>query len=312
MSGNFARGSMRLLIRLSLKPLFAPAVPVRLQRSLLKAAGLVTRVPRDVPYVPQALGGVPGECLRPTHAGSDDAVILYLHGGGYCVGSPASHRPITASLARASGLTVYAPDYRLAPEHPYPAALNDAVSAYRALLDDGHRRIVLAGDSAGGGLALAAAISLRDAGLPAPVALVLFSPWTDLACKGATMQSHARHDPMLSQPTLQRWAAAYTGRVPADHPLCSPLHAELRGLPPTLIQVGSDEVLLDDTLRLEKALLTAKGAVTVQVYPHLWHDFQLQAGVLDEADEAIAKAAAFIAQTLAQPARAAGPRARLA
>jgi len=290
---TFLRGVLRVVTRLGVKPLFSPGVPVRLQRRMLGlAGGLVTTVPADVPVRPQTLGGVPGEWLG-AEAEAGSPVLLYLHGGGYCIGSLDSHRPITAHLAKASGLPVYAADYRLAPEHPYPAALNDAVAVYRALLDAGHTRILLAGDSAGGGLALATALSLRDAGLPAPVALLLISPWTDLGCSGATMQTHARLDPMLSPAILQRWGGEYAGRMPADHPLCSPLLGDLRRLPPVLIQAGSDEVLLDDSLRLEQRLQAARVAVTLQVYPRLWHVFQLYVGLLAEADAAIARMADF-------------------
>ena len=298
MSGNLLRNTLRVALRLTLKPMLGPTPSIPTHRRLLKLLGLATMVPRDVKVTPRTIGSAPGEVLQPPSV-SQDGVILFLHGGGYCVGSLDSHRPLSATLAKASGLTVFALDYRLAPEHPYPAALNDAVSAYRSLLDEGHERIVLAGDSAGGGLALATALSLRDAGLPSPAALLLVSPWGDLGCGGATMVSNAAADPMLSQPALQRWAAAYVGRVPTDHPLCSPLFADLKGLPPVILQAGSDEILLDDTLRLEKALQQARVPVTLQVYPGLWHDFHLQAGVLDEADEAIGKLGSFARETLA-------------
>lgn len=305
MSGNLLRNTLRVVLRLTLKPMLGPTPAISTQRRLLKLLGVATMVPRDVKATPRTIGGAPGEVLQPPSP-SQDGVILFLHGGGYCVGSLDSHRPLSATLAKASGLTVFALDYRLAPEHPYPAALNDAVSAYRSLLDEGHERIVLAGDSAGGGLALATALSLRDAGLPSPAALLLVSPWGDLGCGGATMVSNAAADPMLSQAALQRWAAAYVGRVPTDHPLCSPLFADLKGLPPVILQAGSDEILLDDTLRLEKALQQARVPVTLQVYPGLWHDFHLQAGVLDEADDAIGKLGSFARETLA--AGAAAPR----
>ena len=229
MSGNLLRNTMRLVVRLTLKPMLGPSLSIASQRRMLKLLGVATRVPRDVLVTPRILGSAPGETLQPSGPVSQDGVILFLHGGGYCVGSLDSHRPLSATLAKASGLTVFALDYRLAPEHPYPAALNDAVSAYRALLDEGHSRIVLAGDSAGGGLALATALSLRDAGLPAPAALLLISPWGDVGCSAATMVSNAAADPMLSQASLQRLAAAYVGRVPTDHPLCSPLFADLKG-----------------------------------------------------------------------------------
>lgn len=284
---------LRGLVRASLKPLFSPRTPIRWQRQGLKLSGWFTQVPRSVTIRAEILADVAGERLEPPQP-ERSAVMLYLHGGGYCVGSPQSHRPITAQLARRTGLTVYAPDYRLAPEHPYPAALNDAVSAYRALHDRGQRRIVLAGDSAGGGLALATAIALRDAGLEPPLALLLFSPWTDLACSGDSMRERAARDPMLSPAALQRWAAAYLGRMAADYPLCSPLQAELAGLPPVLIQVGSDEVLLDDSRRLQARLEAAGVSSTISVHDGLWHDFQLHAGVLAQADEALAAAADFV------------------
>ncbi len=299
MSGTFLRNTLRTVVRLTLKPMLGPSLSIASQRRMLKLLGIATRVPRDVRVTPRMLGAAPGETLQPPSPASQDGVILFLHGGGYCVGSLDSHRPLSATLAKASGLTVFALDYRLAPEHPYPAALNDAVSAYRTLLDEGHTRIVLAGDSAGGGLALATALSLRDAGLPPAAALLLISPWGDVGCSASTMISKAAVDPMLSQPSLQRWAAAYVGRVPTDHPLCSPLFADLRGLPPVILQSGEDEILLDDTLRLEKALTQAKVPVTMQVYPGLWHDFHLQAGILGDADEAIGKLADFARATLA-------------
>ncbi len=299
MSGTLLRNTLRVVVRLTLKPMLGPSLSIHSQRRMLKLLGVATRVPRDVRVSPRMLGSAPGETLQPSGPASQDGVILFLHGGGYCVGSLDSHRPLSATLAKASGLSVFALDYRLAPEHPYPAALNDAVSAYRALLDEGHTRIVLAGDSAGGGLALATALSLRDAGLPPAAALLLISPWGDVGCSASTMASKAAVDPMLSQPSLQRWAAAYVGRVPTDHPLCSPLFADLRGLPPVILQSGEDEILLDDTLRLEKALTQAKVPVTLQVYPGLWHDFHLQAGILGDADEAIGKLADFAKATLA-------------
>lgn len=290
---------LRGLVRATLKPLFSPVVPVRWQRQGLKLGALITRTSSSVTIGSDTLADVPSERLDPATP-DRSAVILYLHGGGYCVGSPESHRPITTQLAKLSGFTVYAPDYRLAPEQPYPAALNDAVSAYRALRDRGHARIVLAGDSAGGGLALATAIALRDAGLEPPVALLLLSPWTDLACSGDSMRSLARKDPMLSPAGLQRWAAAYAGRMAIDYPLCSPLHAELGGLPPVLIQAGSDEVLLDDARRLERRLQAAGVPVELKLHDGLWHVFQLHAGMLPEADAALAGAVEFIKGRLTQ------------
>lgn len=293
MSGKFLRGLLRGATRLTIKPLLGPGVPVRWQRRLLKLPEAVTRTPRSVPVRQQSIAGVPGEWLGTPVAG-ESPVILYLHGGGYCVGSTDSHRPITASLSKVTGLAVYSAAYRLAPEHPHPAALDDALAIYRALRAAGHTRIALSGDSAGGGLALATALALRDAGDAPPLALLLLSPWADLSCSGATMQTHASLDPMLTPAVLQRWAREYIGSLPARHPACSPLFGDLRGLSPVLIQVGSDEVLLDDSLRLAQRLLEAGVPVTLQVCEGMWHDFHLHAGTLTEADRALLDAADFL------------------
>jgi monoterpene epsilon-lactone hydrolase len=287
MSGRFLRGLLRGATRLTIKPLLGPGVPVRWQRRLLKLPESVTRTPRQIAVRKQPLGGVAGEWLGTPVAG-DSPVILYLHGGGYCVGSTNSHRPITASLVKFTGCAVYSADYRLAPEHPHPAALDDALAVYRALLAAGHRRLILAGDSAGAGLALATALALRDAALAPPQALLLLSPWADLSCSGATMQTQAAQDPMLSAGVLTRWAREYLGALPPEHPACSPLFGELRGLPPVLIQVGRDEVLLDDSLRLQQRLQQAGVPVQLQVVEGMWHDFHLHVGTLAEADQAFA------------------------
>jgi monoterpene epsilon-lactone hydrolase len=287
MAADFLRGLLRLATRLTVKPLLGPGLPVRWQRRLLKLPEGVTRTPRQVAVRKQPLGGVSGEWLGTPVAG-ESPVILYLHGGGYCVGSTDSHRPITASLVKFTGCAVYSADYRLAPEHPHPAALDDALAVYRALLEVGHRRLILAGDSAGAGLALATALALRDAGVVPPQALLLLSPWVDLSCSGATMHTQAAQDPMLSAGVLTRWAREYLGPLPPEHPACSPLFGDLRGLPPVLIQVGRDEVLLDDSLRLQQRLQQAGVPVRLQVFEGMWHDFHLHVGTLAEADQAFA------------------------
>ena len=297
MAANFLRGLLRLATRLTVKPLLGPGVPVRWQRRLLKLPEGVTRTPRQVAVHRQPLGGVPGEWLGTPVAG-ESPVILYLHGGGYCVGSTDSHRPITASLVKFTGCAVYSADYRLAPEHPHPAALDDALAVYRALLAAGHRRLILAGDSAGAGLALATALALRDAGVAPPQALLLLSPWVDLSCSGATMHTQAAQDPMLSAGVLTRWAREYLGALPPQHPACSPLFGDLRGLPPVLIQVGRDEVLLDDSMRLQLRLQQAGGAVRLQVFEGLWHDFHLHVGTLAEADQAFTDMDRYLREVL--------------
>lgn len=237
---------------------------------------------------PAILGGIPGEWVRP--AGEAPAAMLfYLHGGGYIACSPRTHRRITSGFAL-RGLSVFAPAYRLAPEHPFPAALDDAVAAYRGLLADGTPadRVVLGGDSAGGGLALALLLRLRDAGHPLPAGAALFSPWTDLTGASATLTSNARRDALFPGHGMDRLTTPYlAGADPAD-PLVSPLHGDLRGLPPLLLHVGSHEVLLDDSRRLAERAQAAGTAVTLRIWPvvpHVWQMFRLPeaAASLDEA-----------------------------
>jgi acetyl esterase/lipase len=244
------------------------------------------------------LGGVPGERLQARGPTPPLDAVLYLHGGAYCVGSPATHRSITTRLARLTGASVFAADYRLAPEHPFPAAVDDAVAAYRGMLSTGLTpdRITIAGDSAGGGLALATALRLRDLGQAVPAALVLFSPWVDLGAPDRGPEPAG--EVMISLPWVNECARAYLGgKDPAD-PLASPINGDLRGLPPTLIQVGQDEILLQDSRRLRQALAAAAGEVSLQEYPRRWHVFQSNAGVLADADRALESAAAFIRSSM--------------
>src|SRR5436305_9723319 len=211
----------------------------------LQLPALRTRVERT------SLRGVPAERLRPDGA-VRNAALLYLHGGGYCIGSPRTHRALATRLAAAAGVAAYVPDYRLAPEHPHPAALDDALAAYRALLDAGFAagRILVAGDSAGGGLALALAMALPDAGEPAPAAVGMICPWLDLAPDHAGGRPASGRDALLTPGALTAWARAYAdGRGP-QHPAVSPLHGDLRGLPPLVLHSAGDDVLAGDAERL--------------------------------------------------------------
>lgn len=288
MKQRLVRGLLRGLVRTALKPALRASVPVPLQRLALASARPVLRSDARVRVELAQIGALHCERVTPPRA-RNDAVMLFLHGGGYCIGSPVSHRPLTTALAAASGLSLCVPDYRLAPEHPFPAALDDALEAYRALAEAGGA-VILAGDSAGGGLALALALALGREGLPRPAGLLLLSPWVDLECTGDSMQARAARDPMLTRAGLRRWARLYAaGRERA--PACSPLHADLAGLPPVHIQTGTDEVLYDDARRLHARLAAAQVEVTLREYPGLWHDFQLHAGVLAAADEAVAELA---------------------
>jgi epsilon-lactone hydrolase len=228
--------------------------------------------------------GVPAEWIGT----GDGPVVVYVHGGGYCIGSLDSHRSMLTHLASAIRGRVLAVDYRLAPEHPFPAALDDACTAYRWILSGGvdPGRVVVAGDSAGGGLTLATLVALRDAGDPLPAGGVCLSPWADLTQSGPSMSEKAEADPMVHAEDLDRWAAAYAGSEnDPGAPGLSPLFADLSGLPPLLVEVGTAEVLLDDARRVAERARTAGVDVTLfegEDLIHVWHFF---AGAVPEADE---------------------------
>lgn len=273
--------------------LAAPAEQMR--PKLERIAGLITRIPRGVTIEPITLAGRPAEKLTPKdRAGTQ--VIYYLHGGAYLGGSPRTHRGMLAHIAKAAAATVIAIDYRLAPEHPYPAALDDAVAGWQALLAQGLRPadLVIGGDSAGGNLALVTAIALRDRGLPQASGLVLLSPWTDLSSSGSSMGTRAERDRLLTVRGIDRAARQFAGGLPLTDPRLSPLFAKLDGLPKTLIQVGDDEVLLDDSLRLAEAASKAGVDVTLEHRLGLWHVWQVMAGWMPEADQSIAAIGAFV------------------
>lgn len=283
------RGAVRLLFR----GLVRPPMPIAGQRAVLRLLTAATLTPRGVTRTQAAIKGVPCEWLRPTRRSGN--VLLYLHGGAYLIGSPATHRAITASLARSAGLAVCALDYRLAPEHPYPAAREDAVVAYRGLLEMGYRpeQIAIAGDSAGGNLTLITTLRLKELGLPLPVALVCLSPWTDAS--GSQWHTPPAGDPLLHPAWLRQALELYCPRgLDRRDPGVSPLFADLAELPPRLIQVGEDEVLLNDSQRLAERTRAADVAVRLERYAGLWHVFQVHAGVLKAADQALARIATFL------------------
>ncbi len=295
---TFLRGLLSASLRFLLKPVFSGWVPIGFQRAWLRMMSASSLPPHNTTHQVIDMNGVSAERVVADETAS--RVVLYLHGGGYCVGSAATHRPLAAHIARASGAVSYVLNYRLAPEYPHPAAMHDTLAAYRWLLAQGiaPARIVIAGDSAGGGLALATAISLRDSGLPLPAALVLISPWTDLSLSGETIKSLAWRDPILSHSITSLWARLYAGELPLTHPLCSPLFSPLERLPPMLIQVGSEEILLSDSQRLAERAKAAGVEVQSRVYDKMWHDFQVQAGVLRDSDAAIAEIGAFVKQAV--------------
>ena len=248
-----------------------------------------------------ALKGEWIEPVVPTHVGC----ILYLHGGAYVAMSARTHRAITSRLAAWSNARLFALDYRLAPEHRFPAALEDAVAAYRVLIAAGTlpSHLVLAGDSAGGGLALALLLVLRDAKVPLPAGAVLFSPWTDLAATGASIIGNDANDALFFGSWIAEEAQFYLGDTPATNSLASPVYANLTGLPPLLIQVSESEVLLDDSRRVYENARRAGVAATLEIWPGLPHGWQMFAPLLPEARAALRDASAFIRARFASAAR---------
>ena len=239
-------------------------------------------------------GIVSGEWL--SIAGPQRGTILYLHGGGYVAGSPATHRPITAALARLAARRVFALDYRLAPEHRFPAALDDAVAAYRWLLDQGvtPASLALAGDSAGGGLVIATLVKARDLGWPLPSSAVCFSPWTDLAATGESLLTNNGRCVMFRPENMREFAHVYLGPASPRDPHASPLYAGLAALPPLLLQVSANEILLDDSRRLHARALAAGTPSTLQIFDGLFHVWHLLDGLVPESRTALHQAADFI------------------
>jgi acetyl esterase/lipase len=265
------------------------------RRERLDAIGSTAPLARDINLEPIDANGVPAEwSLAP---GSDASrVLLFLHGGGYCSGSIVSHRGMVTEAGRAAGARTLAVAYRLAPEHPFPAALEDARAAYGFLLDQGiaSSKIAIGGDSAGGGLTLALMTVLRDAGQPLPGCAWLVSPWVDLQMTGASLAEKAQVDPLISKSYLEELASAYLAGTDPANPLVSPLHAELAGLPSLLVQVGSAETLLDDAVRITRRAGAADVQVRLEIWPHMIHAWHLWAAQLEEGRRAIASAGAFI------------------
>jgi len=264
-----------------------------------KASARMFKVPADVTVSPAQLGRLPGEWLRPQGA-SAAGVVLYLHGGAYITGSCHTHRGLAGHLARAAASDCFLLDYRLAPEHPFPAAVDDALAAYLALqAAQPARPVALAGDSAGGGLALALALRLRDAGHTAPAAMALLSPWTDLALSLPTHVSKAAVDPFFPDTsTLSAAAQMYAAQTPRTHPLVSPHYASLHGLPPTLIHVGEHEALLGDAQALAATMHAAGTPVQLQEFAGMWHVWQIFAGRFAEANTSIQALGAFLRAAL--------------
>jgi epsilon-lactone hydrolase len=265
------------------------------RRERLDAIGSTSPPAGDIGLEPIDANGVAAEwSLAP---GSDPSkVLLFFHGGGYCSGSIVSHRGMVTEAGRAAQARTLAVGYRLAPEHPFPAAIEDARSAYRFLLDQGvaPSKIAIGGDSAGGGLTLALMTSVRDGREPLPACAWLVSPWVDLRMTGASLAEKAAIDPLISKPYLEELASAYLAGADPANPLVSPLNADLAGLPPLLVQVGSAETLLDDAVRIARRAGAADVRVNLEIWPHMIHAWHLWAAQLEAGRRAIASAGAFI------------------
>jgi len=249
----------------------------------------------DVQCERVSAGGVDAEWVCAPGA-ANDRFVLYLHGGGYVIGSVKTHRDLMARLSRAAKARVLGLNYRLAPEHPFPAAVDDAVAGYKWLLAQGAKpgRIAIAGDSAGGGLAAATLVAIRDAKLPTPAAGVLLSPWVDLEGIGESMTTRAKVDPVVQKEGLAGMAQAYLQGQNPRTPLAAPLYADLKGLPPLLIQVGDAETLLDDSKRLNVRAQAAGVNTKLEVWPEMIHVWQLFASFLPEGQEAVSGIGKFV------------------
>jgi epsilon-lactone hydrolase len=284
---------LTLFMRLTIKKQMATLDdPVAFRK---RPGGFGGKTPESVKSTPVDAGGVPAEWVEWPGA-PEDSAILYFHGGGYVFGDPDSHRDIAWRLGREAGSKVLVVDYRLAPENRFPAALDDATLSYRWLLEQGIApdRIAVAGDSAGGGLAVALMVNLKNFGVALPKAAVLMSPWVDLAMTGSSMSGNARSDAMLSPEALSIFASYYLGDTNPKAPLASPLFADLAGLPPTLVLVGSTEVLLSDSETLVEKINATGGNARLSVWPKMPHVFPILAAIIPEGKKAVLDMAEFL------------------
>jgi monoterpene epsilon-lactone hydrolase len=259
------------------------------------ARGKAFGLPPDVTVKPVDANGVRAEWTSTPDADPSSA-ILYLHGGGYVICSLESHRHLAAEVGRASGTRTLAIDYRLAPEHPFPAPIEDTVAAYRYLLDSGLQpnRIALAGDSAGGGLVVGSLLAIREAGLPLPACAWCISPWVDMEALGQSFTDRAAADPTVQKATIQMMAQWYLGGANPRHPHAAPIYGDLRGLPPLLIQVGASETLLDDSIALARKAGTADVIVDLQIWPEMIHIWHIYFPMLSAGRRAIAAGGSFV------------------
>ena len=285
---------MRYLLRKYIKPLSAHS-DVHKVRAGFEANARKLGPAKGVLIRPAKIAGVDCEWLIPD--GCEHApLIYYLHGGAYMMGSPRTHRMMVSHIAKRAGMRALLPDYRLAPENPFPAALEDSTCVYRSLLEGGDNapRIAIGGDSAGGNLSMATLLALRDAGDELPAACFLLSPWLDLACEGETLVTNATREPWFRAEEMPGLVSNYCSEFDTRNPLVSPVFADASGLPPTLIQAGDQEILLSDSIRLADNISASNGSVTLQIWPDMWHVFQYFVGRMPESRRAIQDVALFL------------------
>lgn len=278
----------------------APNLTLAEQRARMDAVSDVFHPPEGTEVQAAEIGGIAGEWLR-TRGALADGALFFLHGGGYVNGSPKSHRHLAAAIGEASGLAVFVAGYRRAPENPYPAALDDAVAAYKGLLESGvsPARLAIAGDSSGGGLAIATLLVLREQNVPLPACATCISPWADLTQSGETFRTHAALDPTIGNARLDVMAAQYLAGTDPKTPLASPIFANLTGLPPLLLQVGGREALLDDTMRLRARAEEAGVEVSAESWGGMWHVWPFYYPMLSEGRDAIARIGAYLKARIA-------------
>jgi acetyl esterase/lipase len=293
-----------LVSRLRAQPKGGPDVSWEKSRAAIERESAKAPLPKGTEVTRVDAGGVPAEWVLAAGQGAttEGPTVLYLHGGGYTIGSCATHRALAAHLSVATTGPVLTVDYRLAPENPFPAAVHDACAAYRWLLAQpgvSADRTVIGGDSAGGGLAAATVLALKDAGDPRPAGAVCISPWVDMESAGESYTTRAADDPMVDAEGLGRMREAYLGNGDRRHPLASPIHGDWTGAPPLLIQVGTNEVLLDDARTLAQRARDNGVKVELEAWDgmiHVWHSF---CGLIDEADEAVRRIGAFVREVTA-------------
>lgn len=274
-----------------------PPRPLEIERADWEADAAAVSLPPDTTVEPCTIGGIAGEWVA-CGAVAPRRLLLLLHGGGYRAGSLVTHRGFAARLSRLTGLRVLVIDYRLAPEHPYPAALEDAIAAFVALPEAGFaaEKTILVGDSAGGGLAIALMLALRDSGRSLPRGAVLMSPWTDLECSGPSYWTNIARDPFMSRDNLLSAADDYRGGLPAGDPRLSPIHADLTGLPPMLVQAGGGEIMLDDSAVFAERARAAGSDLTFDVTEGVWHVHQTAPDDIPEVAAALGRVAEFVAR----------------